>query len=697
MDSQIGRLVSVPACYAGRPGFDTLSRRGLFVLDHRRLEMFSNCCAGRLVYATHSTMLIDTPLRALTPRCTSEDGDLACSIPTTLKISLIIIITTLEMLDGVPTVDGVPRHVLDMRSLVSPLSRDEEARGERVFYPLRFSIRSAIMEDSGACAEQIAEDGSHCVGRPFSNNGINSSPIMTNGIGSALHEEDSDDNDAEFDYPGICSEDGKKTVEEFVGRQDCRCLGCQKVLENPESVITHMLAEHEFDLIKLCLSQKIDQISFVKLINYVRTNDQSLIELKAGKVLGEELDDSYMMPHTRDDAFLRFDMEGHLEYLRAEGIASNICSEGSDNYEIVETHSQVEAEREELRLIVHKQRDMLNRFASDMLEKSEFKKEEMVGMRTIEADAGYFDSYSNYEIHHEMLSDTVRTQAYREAILRNTALVSGKRVLDLGCGTAILSMFCAQAKAAAVHAIDMASVAFDAMEIVRTNKLDDIIQVTRGRLEDQAYPEKFDIIVSEWMGYFLLFEGMLDSVIYARDRFLAPGGIMMPNRCTLHIIAIDDKEMYAQYSQFWNNVYGFDMSCIARKWLQAASTITVREKTIATSTAQIAEFDLEKCSCADTQFTTAFSLTALRSTTLTAFAGYFDTHFDLPHVVSFSTGPHAKTTHWKQTVFLLPEPLNVTEGEVLNVSISVKRHPHDVRALEVNFKLPHKTLHYTVD
>ncbi len=37
-----------------------------------------------------------------------------------------------------------------------------------------------------------------------------------------------------------------------------------------------------------------------------------------------------------------------------------------------------------------------------------------------------------------------------------------------------------------------------------------------------------DIIISEWMGYFLLFEGMLDSVIYARDKYMAADGISKP-------------------------------------------------------------------------------------------------------------------------------------------------------------------------
>lgn len=52
--------------------------------------------------------------------------------------------------------------------------------------------------------------------------------------------------------------------------------------------------------------------------------------------------------------------------------------------------------------------------------------------------------------------------------------------------------------------------------------------------------EKVDIIISEWMGYFLLYEAMLDSVLYARDKWLAPGGIMMPDRATMFIGALDD-------------------------------------------------------------------------------------------------------------------------------------------------------------
>jgi hypothetical protein len=39
-----------------------------------------------------------------------------------------------------------------------------------------------------------------------------------------------------------------------------------------------------------------------------------------------------------------------------------------------------------------------------------------------------------------------------------------------------------------------------------------------------------DIIISEWMGYCLLYEGMLDSVIHARDRLLKADGFLFPER-----------------------------------------------------------------------------------------------------------------------------------------------------------------------
>jgi len=49
----------------------------------------------------------------------------------------------------------------------------------------------------------------------------------------------------------------------------------------------------------------------------------------------------------------------------------------------------------------------------------------------------------------------------------------------------------------------------------------------------QIQPHSVDVLVSEWMGYCLLYESMLASVLYARDHWLKPGGAILPDTATI--------------------------------------------------------------------------------------------------------------------------------------------------------------------
>ena len=300
-----------------------------------------------------------------------------------------------------------------------------------------------------------------------------------------------------------------------------------------------------------------------------------------------------------------------------------------------------------------------------------------------------------------MLSDQVRTESYRDALINNSSTsVEGRRVLDIGCGTGILSMFAARAGASRVVGVDCSDILYSAMDIVRENGLTDKVTLVKGRLEETQLPDgdqKFDLIVSEWMGYFLLFEGMLDSVLAARDRYLSPGGTMLPNRCTISLVALSDPARYDSLVGFWADVYGFKMSCMRSPILAEASVEVVPAAAVVSAPATVLNLDINRCKVEDTEFDARFALRIERSCDLTALVGYFDTFFDLPSPVSFSTGPAATPTHWKQTVFYLPHRLPVTADQVLNCRIVCKRMKSDARALKVALTIDDLVLRYTVD
>jgi protein arginine N-methyltransferase 3 len=67
-----------------------------------------------------------------------------------------------------------------------------------------------------------------------------------------------------------------------------------------------------------------------------------------------------------------------------------------------------------------------------------------------------------------------------------------------------------------------------------------VMTVVTGMIEDldstmPAPVQGVDVLISEWMGYCLLFESMLPSVLHARDRWLKPGGAILPD--TAHMVS----------------------------------------------------------------------------------------------------------------------------------------------------------------
>jgi type I protein arginine methyltransferase len=247
----------------------------------------------------------------------------------------------------------------------------------------------------------------------------------------------------------------------------------------------------------------------------------------------------------------------------------------------------------------------------------------------------YWDSYAHFGIHEEMLKDEVRTKSYMNAIMQNKHLFEGKIVLDVGCGTGILSMFAAKAGAAKVYAIECSAIVMQAKQIVKDNGLDDVVEVIQGKMEEIELPVEaggVDIIISEWMGYFLLYESMLDTVLYARDKYLnKENGIIMPDKAVLYLTAIEDGMYKQDKIDFWDDVYGFDMTCIKSIALTEPLVDMVESKNVIANSRPLLTLDLLTCTVADLAFETTYKLKFFKTDYCHAFVGYFECAFTQIH------------------------------------------------------------------
>ncbi|PGH00071.1 hypothetical protein AJ80_09232 [Polytolypa hystricis UAMH7299] len=516
---------------------------------------------------------------------------------------------------------------------------------------------------------------------------------------------DSDSDSSASDPLDLTADAGWEDVEPDTLDDMVVSLFSDKEFPNVQSMQDDCKEHFNFDLVRVRKEFDLDFLGTIKLVNYIRTqvrDGNSKPDVSSSALFEDE---KYLKPVLEDDALLY-----NLDDILADGSedaenASTSEPTGARRIQDLEVElERLRGEFAEYKMIVKRN---LDKELGDAAVASGTAESSNRGYQ--QAESGYFTSYSHNSIHETMLKDAVRTDAYRDFIYDNKSLFKDKVVLDVGCGTGILSMFCAKAGAKMVIAVDNSDIIDKAKEIVYTNGLGDIVKCIRGKIEEVQLPvPKVDIIISEWMGYCLLFEAMFDSIIWARDHYLAPDGLLVPSHATLEIAPISDPDLIDSSITFWKSVYGFDMSNMLLNIHDEAMVRSTKASTVVAKSSTFLKLPLHTITVEELSFIKDFSVTLSEDIdALDGWAVWFDIFFmpsnksivpddvvpsDMKKqgIVAFTTGPDGPETHWQQGVFLINrekkagKPLK--KGQVITGQIEYRKKDEKSRCLDVKIQ-----------
>ncbi|KAJ0985244.1 hypothetical protein J5N97_003600 [Dioscorea zingiberensis] len=524
------------------------------------------------------------------------------------------------------------------------------------------------------------------------------------------------------------------------------CLFCDSRYESSETLFYHCHSDHSFDFLSIRRVLGLDFYSSFKLINFIRsqvavckcwrcglvlqckTDLQNHVHAtdgfeQSGKLPWE--DDIYLKPFLVDDALLHsfagnededddpisVDKDELMRELMSNGSVDEIRIDSKLIAEI--TSSELEAcEKNGAREETCADANVPNGYGKIMIKepaedsrvppRKQKDKQLRVSFANVAAkeikivNEDYFGAYGSFGIHRVMLSDKARMDAYHGALMSNPSLINQATVMDVGCGTGILSLFAAQAGASKVIAVEAsAKMASLATQIAKENFLlkevnqnseekaypPGVITVAQCMIEElnnfiQVEPHSIDVLVSEWMGYCLLYESMLTSVLYARDHWLKPGGAILPDTATIFAAGFGKG---GTSLPFWEDVYGFNMSCIGKEVVEDAGQVPIvdiiESRDIMTESAVVQAFDLTTMKPDDMDFTANFEL-KLRSGSqgeeistdaksqiswcygvVLWFETGFTSRFCKEMCTLLSTSPYSPRTHWSQTILTFKEPV----------------------------------------
>lgn len=273
--------------------------------------------------------------------------------------------------------------------------------------------------------------------------------------------------------------------------------------------------------------------------------------------------------------------------------------------------------------------------------------------------------------HRQYLEDGVRVGAFSRAI--GESVRPGDVVLDLGSGTAIQSLLACRAGARRVYAVDSGSIVALAREIVAANGFAERVTFVRGVSTRVSLPEKVDVITGDQIGRFGFEAGLLEYFADARDRFLKPGGRIVPRSVALEIAALELPELWARVAFWTARPAGFDFSPVEGIAVNTGYPAAAAPSNVVSSVLPVATVDLATATVAPMRV--AGELRVARDGVVHGLGGWFTAQ--LSESATMTNSPLAAQRINRAHVFLpLAEPLPVSAGATLSISVHILPSDH---------------------
>ena len=271
-----------------------------------------------------------------------------------------------------------------------------------------------------------------------------------------------------------------------------------------------------------------------------------------------------------------------------------------------------------------------------------------------------------YSLHFygQMLADASRMDAYAAALRRTVNRDSV--VMDLGCGPGVFALLACKLGARRVYAVEPDSVIGLAREAAIANNFSDRIEFFEKLSTEISLPEPATVIVSDLRGVLPWFEHNISSIIDARKRLLAPGGVLIPRRDILWAAVVEAPEQYAELVSPWQNQFDLDLSAGTRFITNNWRKTQIKPEQFLAEPVCWNTIDYHEVESRDVR--AEISWLAARNGTAHGFAVWFDS--ELVDDIGFSNHPSAPRKIYGQGFFPFSQPVEVSENDRIELRLA---------------------------